>query len=79
MKTNTIQVISLEASDGMILRKKDNHTIISNKVFLGQNDSTDNWEEVDEETAIKEKEEIERKEQEELEKELEDRNNKYFE
>lgn len=71
MKTNSINVIILEPSENMVLRKIDNHTIISKKVFLGQNDSTDNWEEVDEDIAIKE--------QEELEKELEDRNNKYFE
>lgn len=59
MKTNTIQIITLESSDNMILRKKDNHTILSKKVILGQNDNQDNWEEVDEELAIKEKEELE--------------------
>lgn len=72
MKTNTIQIITLESSDNMILRKKDNHTILSKMVILGQNDNQDNWEEVDEQLAIQEKEELEKKL-------LEDRNNKYFE
>lgn len=64
MKTNNINITILEASEGMLLRKNENHKIITKKAILGQNDKIENWEEVDEELAINEKEEIEKKEEE---------------
>ena len=45
MKTNTIQIISLEASDGMVLTNGETY---STKVYLGINDSPDNWWEIPE-------------------------------
>lgn len=82
MIKNNIQFTQLESSDGKVIRNKNDKTIFSKKVFLSINDSEENWEEVDEIIAAKEKEELEKyksKKREELEKELEYRNNKYFE
>lgn len=58
MIKNNIQFTKLESSDGKVIRNKNDKTIFSNKVFLSINDSEENWEEVDEEIAIKEKEEL---------------------
>lgn len=58
MIKNNIQFTLLESSDGKVIRNKNDKTIFSNKVFLSINDSEENWEEVDEEIAIKEKEEL---------------------
>lgn len=52
--------------EGYILRNKEDITIISKKVSLSVNDSIENWEEVEEEKAILEKEEYERQQEEML-------------
>jgi hypothetical protein len=54
MIKSTIKIIKLEASDGMMLTNGD---VISACVYLGLNDSPDNWHEITiEEAAAKEKE-----------------------
>ena len=45
MKTNTIQIISLEASDGMVLTNGETY---SKQIYLGTMDSADNWWEIPE-------------------------------
>lgn len=61
MKTTEIIVRFLEPSqEGYVLRNKNDITIISKKVSLGKNDSEENWEEILEEIAVKEKEEREK-------------------
>ena len=50
MKINEIKLIVLEASDGMVLT---NGEIYSDKVYLGVNDSPENWHEIpDMETIV---------------------------
>lgn len=43
MKMNEVKLIVLEASDGMVLT---NGEIYSDKVYLGVNDSPENWHEI---------------------------------
>lgn len=59
MKTTEVTLRFLEADEGYLLRNKEDKTIISEKVSLSIHDSTENWEEVDKETAELEKKEIE--------------------
>ena len=49
MIQNTIQIIVLEASEGKVLT---NGEIYSTKVYLGVNDSPENWHEVDSSEAV---------------------------
>ena len=43
MKTNKIEIITLEADEGNVLT---NGEIYSEKIYLGKNDSADNWYEI---------------------------------
>lgn len=43
MKTNSIEIITLESEEGMTLT---NGEVYSKKVFLGVNDSPNNWQEI---------------------------------
>lgn len=45
MKQDTIQIIILEPSEGKVLTNGETY---SRKVYLGINDSPDNWAEIDE-------------------------------
>lgn len=58
MKVNPIELISLEADDGMILT---NGSVYSHKVYLGIHDKPENWTEVVDtgQNMIEEPEEIE--------------------
>ena len=49
MKTGHIDIITLEPEDGKILT---NGEIYSYKVYLGINDSENNWQEVPEDTVL---------------------------
>lgn len=72
LKTTEITMTIIEPSEeGMVLRNIEDKTIISKKVVLSVNDSIDNWEQIDEATAIALKEEIE----EEIEKEMKENSN----
>ena len=51
MKTQPIQLIALEADEGYVLT---NGETWSRKVYLGVNDSPENWREVPEEEAPEE-------------------------
>lgn len=59
MKKTEITIRFLEPEQGFVLRNKNDKTILSEKVSLSVHDSPENWEEVDQETAEKEKQEIE--------------------
>ena len=48
MKTKPIEIITLEADDGMMLTNGETY---SKMVYLGVSDSPDNWREVTEEEA----------------------------
>lgn len=56
METSTINVIVLTPSEGKYLtrvnRSEEEQPIFSKKVFLGANDSADNWREAEEEEKI---------------------------
>lgn len=43
MKTNEIKIVVLEPDEGNVLTNGD---VYSDKVYLGKNDSPDNWREV---------------------------------
>lgn len=43
MRTDKIEIITLEAEEGKILT---NGEIYSEKIYLGKNDSADNWYEI---------------------------------
>lgn len=49
MTQTTTELITLIPSEGMHLRNKQSGLIAENKVYLGKNDSADNYEEVTEE------------------------------
>ena len=49
MTQETTELITLIPSEGMHLRNKTTGAIAENKVYLGKNDSADNYEEVTEE------------------------------
>lgn len=67
MKITPFVLTFLEPSqEGYVIRNKEDITIISKKVSLSVNDSVDNWEEVEENIAIAEKEEFERQQEEML-------------
>ena len=53
MKTDTIEIKKLTPSEGMYLTNGD--TIANGSVYLGKNDSADNWREI----TAEEKEKIE--------------------
>lgn len=56
MITNSVTIIVLEPSEGKVLT---NGETFSYKVFLGKNDSPENWYEVDEEEILNTQDEIE--------------------
>ena len=56
MKTSPIQIIVLEPEDGYVLT---NGEVYSTKVYLGANDSPENWREIPEAEVPKEEEEVE--------------------
>lgn len=64
MKQATISIIRLEPSDGYTLY---NGEVLSKLVYIGANDSVDNWREITDEEAA----EIRRQQEEEAERELE--------
>lgn len=51
MKTNEIKIVVLEPDEGNVLTNGD---VYSDKVYLGKNDSPDNWREVPAEDINKE-------------------------
>lgn len=66
MITTEVTIRFIEPSDGMVLRNKEDITIISKKVALSKNDDVSNWEEIDEATALLEKEQLEKEIEENL-------------
>lgn len=55
MKTETIELKKLIASEGMTLT---NGEAFGKEIYLGKNDSTDNWREITDEEAEKLQEEM---------------------
>lgn len=53
MKTSSIEIITLESSDGYTLTNGETY---SKKVYLGINDSVDNWYEIPDEEVPDENE-----------------------
>ena len=51
MKTETIELIKLTASEGMTLTNGETY---GKEVYLGVNDSADNWQEIPDEEVPKE-------------------------
>ena len=66
MITTEVTIRFIEPSEGMVLRNKEDITIISKKVALSKNDDVSNWEEIDEATALLEKEQLEKEIEENL-------------
>lgn len=66
MITTEVTIRFLEPIEGYLLRNKEDKTIISKKVALSKNDDISNWEEIEEATAISEKEELEKEIEENL-------------
>lgn len=66
MKTTEVTLRFLIAEDGYLLRNIADKTIISSKVALASNDSESCWEEVLEDVAISEKEQLEKEIEENL-------------
>lgn len=66
MITTEVTIRFIEPSEGMVLRNKEDITIISKKVALSKYDKVENYEEIDEATAIAEKEELEKEIEESL-------------
>lgn len=60
MKTTEVVLRFLIADDGYLIRNKEDKTVVSEKVALSVTDNADNWEEVEAEIALQEKEEIEK-------------------
>ena len=56
MKNGTIEIITLEPDEGMVLT---NGETFSDKVYLGKNDDPSNWWEVPDEGQLNPQEEIE--------------------
>jgi hypothetical protein len=55
MQRSTIEFVKLTASDGMTLT---NGTSFSKEVYLGVNDSADNWREITDEEAQRQQEQF---------------------
>lgn len=66
MITTEVIIRFIEPTEGYLLRNKEDKTIISKKVALSKNDDISNWEEIEEATAISEKEELEKEIEENL-------------
>lgn len=66
MITTEVTIRFIEPTEGYLLRNKEDKTIISKKVALSKNDDISNWEEIEEATAISEKEELEKEIEENL-------------
>lgn len=46
MEVNTIELKELKADKGMVLTNGDTYSSVGGSVFLGINDSVDNWQEI---------------------------------
>lgn len=49
MQTKIVELRMLKASEGMVLTDGENYSSVSGEVYLGVNDSPDNWHEITEE------------------------------
>lgn len=47
MKTEIIQLNKITAEEGYVFKSKESGEIIGNVIYLGKNDSADNYEEVE--------------------------------
>ena len=51
MKLSVIEVKTITAADGMVLTNGEFFTDVGGTVYLGKNDTTDNWREITKEEA----------------------------
>lgn len=49
MQTKIVELRMLKAAEGMVLTDGENYSSVSGEVYLGVNDSPDNWHEITEE------------------------------